>query len=223
MNAQIIDLNTWGRADLFQFYIRQMRIVMSLTVDIDVTPLAAFARRRGLKFYPCMIWAVSRVVNRRDEFKYSWDGAGRLVRWDVISPSYAEFHPADEAFSKRVTPYEDDLFAFHAHFLADRVRYQDLRGVAPDQPPNHFDVSCLPWVRYRHFDVHVFDEGKFLAPVVTWGRYEDAGGRLVLPLTMNIHHAVADGFHLSRFFREVQALIDGFDPQWAGPQAAPAR
>ncbi|MCI8687725.1 MAG: chloramphenicol acetyltransferase, partial [Lawsonibacter sp.] len=31
--------------------------------------------------------------------------------------------------------------------------------------------------------------------------------RLVMPLTMNIHHAVADGFHLSRFFNEVQALI----------------
>lgn len=29
-----------------------------------------------------------------------------------------------------------------------------------------------------------------------------------MPLTMNIHHAVADGFHLSRFFTEVQQLID---------------
>lgn len=29
-----------------------------------------------------------------------------------------------------------------------------------------------------------------------------------MPLTMNIHHAVADGFHLSRFFIEVQELIN---------------
>ena len=72
---------------------------------------------------------------------------------------------------------------------------------------NFFDVSCLPWVRYKHFDVHVFDEGKFLAPVVTWGKYEPEDGRLIMPLTMNIHHAVADGFHLSRFFNEVQQLI----------------
>ena len=64
-------------------------------------------------------------------------------------------------------------------------------------------------MRYRHFDVHVFDQGTFLAPVVTWGRYEEERGRLIMPLTMNIHHAVADGFHLSRFFREVQELMDG--------------
>ena len=29
-----------------------------------------------------------------------------------------------------------------------------------------------------------------------------------MPLTMNIHHAVADGFHLSRFFTEVQEQMD---------------
>ena len=93
-------------------------------------------------------------------------------------------------------------------FLEDREKYRELRGVVEGQPANHFDVSCLPWVRYRHFDVHVFDRGDFLAPVVTWGKYEAEGSRLVMPLTMNIHHAVADGFHLSRFFTEVQERMD---------------
>ncbi len=70
------------------------------------------------------------------------------------------------------------------------------------------DVSCLPWVKYKHFDLHVFDAGEFLAPVVNCGKFEEANGRLMMPLTMNIHHAVADGFHLSRFFIEVQELIN---------------
>ena len=208
MNRQIVDLSTWSRGDLFQFYIRQMRIVMSLTVDVDVTPLVAFARERGLKFYPLMIWTVSKVVNAHDEFKYGWDADGNLIRWDFVSPSYADFHPEDENFTKLVTPYTEDCLEFHTRFLEDRERYRDARGFVDRQIPNFFDVSCLPWVRYRHFDVHVFDEGKFLAPVITWGKYEAELGRLVMPLTLNIHHAVADGFHLSRFFREVQELID---------------
>ena len=45
-----------------------MRIVMSLTVEMDVTPLVAFAKRQGMKFYPLMIWGVSKVVNAHDEF-----------------------------------------------------------------------------------------------------------------------------------------------------------
>lgn len=205
----IVDRSAWSRSGLFQFYLDNMRVVMSLTVDMDVTPLVRYVKGRGLKFYPAMIWAVSRVINAHDEFKYGWDTSGNLIRWDFVSPSYAHFHREDENFTKLVTEYAGELSVFHARFLRDRERYRELRGVVGNQPPNFFDVSCLPWVRYRHFDVHVFDEGTFLAPVVTWGRYEKERGRLLMPLTMNIHHAVADGFHLSRFFREVQELMDG--------------
>lgn len=210
MNYKIVDLNQWERGELFQFYIDKMRIVMSLTVDIDVAPLAAFAKKSGLKFYPLMIWVVSKVVNSHEEFKYSWDAEGNLIQWDVLSPSYADFHKEDENFTKMVTPFSEDLFEFHSRFVQDRKTYRNVRAVVENQPKNFFDVSCLPWVRYRHFDVHVFDEGKFLAPVITWGKYEEEHGKLVMPLTMNIHHAVADGFHLSRFFKEVQRRIDSF-------------
>lgn len=210
MDYTIVDMDKWPRAELFNTYMQHMRIVMSLTVDIDVAPLLAFTKRERLRFYPAMLWVVSKVINAHEEFKYGWDADGRLIVWDTISPSYADFHPEDEQFTKLATAYSDDLRIFHARFLEDAKRYQDVRGFAPDQPQNTFDASCLPWAHYRHFDVHVFDEGDFLAPVVTWGKYEKDGEKMVMPLSMNIHHAVADGFHLSRFFNEVQAVIDSF-------------
>lgn len=206
-----IDLDMWERGEIFRQYIDHMRIVMSLTVEIDVTRLVEFIKEHNLKFYPTMIWVAAKAVNAHNEFKYSWSDSGDLIRWDYLSPSYADFHKEDERFTKLVTEYSSDLFEFHARFLADKEAYKDCRGFVANQPPNFFDVSCLPWVRYRHFDVHVFDEGKFLAPVITWGKYEMEQGRYRMPVTMNIHHAVADGFHLSRFFAEVQELIDALN------------
>ena len=136
---------------------------------------------------------------------------GNLIKWDVIYPSYAHFRKEDENFTKTVTEFSEDLFEFHARFLSDREKYRDVRAIVENQPPNFFDLSCLPWVRYKHFDVHVFDKGRFLAPVITWGKYKPEHGKLIMPLTMNIHHAVADGFHLSRFFNEVQVLINALE------------
>jgi len=206
-----VDLKQWSRGELFSFYIDQMRIVMSLTVDIDVSNLIAYAKKNGFLFYPCMLWAVSKVVNDHDEFRHGWNEQGDLIRWEYVSPSYADFHAEDENFTKLVTQYNPSLSAFHTQFLSDREKKKSVRGIAANQPPNFFDVSCLPWVRYRHFDVHVFDEGKFLAPVITWGKYEWENEKAMMPLSMNIHHAVADGFHLCRFFNEVQALIDALE------------
>ena len=209
MNYTKIDLNNWKRANIFKFFIEQRRIVMSLTADIDVTPLAEYAKSHGLRFYPTMIWAVSVVINRHDEFKYSFDDNGELIKWDYVSPYYADFHKEDENFSKVLTEYSPDLSEFHQRFVNDCEKYKDLRGFDQNAPKNFFDVSCLPWIKYNHVDAHVFDEGKFLAPVIVWGKFEPINGRLIMPLTMNIHHAVADGFHISRFFNELQELING--------------
>ncbi len=211
MRYTTIDINKWNRGNLFRFYIDKMRIVMSLTVDIDVTSLKTYSKKNDIGFYPLMLWVVSRAVNSRDEFKFSWDSDGNLIKWDYVSPSYTVFHEDDESFTKMVTEYSDDLFEFCVRVKADRERYKNARAILEDQPPNFFDVSCLPWVKYKHFDIHVFDEGKFLAPVVTWGKYEPENGRLIMPLTMNIHHAVADGFHLSVFFNEVQDIINSLE------------
>ena len=210
MNYTKVDIDEWSRGSLFQFYIEKMRIVMSLTVDINVAPLITYTKKNALKFYPAMIWVVSKVINSHDEFKYSWDTDGNLIRWDSISPSYTIFNRDDECFSKFVTEYTDDIFEFYQRTVDDQRKYQEERAIIGNQPQNFFDVSCLPWVKYKHFDVHVFDEGKFLAPVLTWGKYEVHNGNALMPLTMNIHHAVADGFHLSRFFNEVQELIDSY-------------
>lgn len=208
MNYTIIDLDKWNRGKLFNFYIDKMRMVMSLTVDIDVTNLKKYATKNNISFYSLMLWVVSKVINSHDEFKYSFDNEGNLIKWDFVSPSYTDFHSEDECFIKMVSEYSDDLFEFCSRVKTDREKYKNERNILNNQPLNFFDVSCLSWVKYKHFDIHVFDEGKFLAPVVTWGKYELENERLIMPLTMNIHHAVADGFHLSRFFNEVQELIN---------------
>jgi len=211
MKCTEINLDTWDRGKLFRFFSDDLRNVMSMTVDIDVTPLKKYVEAHGLKFYPTMIWVVSKVINSHEEFKYGWNKDGKLVRYEYVSPYYADFHKEDESFVKLFTEFSDNLMEFHVRFLEDKERYRTLRAFdLKNIPENVFDVSCMPWTKYRSFDIHVFDSGTYLAPVVTWGKYEEENGKLIMPLSMNIHHAVADGFHLCRFFNEVQVIIDNF-------------
>lgn len=110
MNYTVIDLNEWSRGSLFRFYIEKMRMVMSLTVDVDVTNLKAYSDKSKIDFYSLMLWVVSKVINSHDEFKYSWDDKDNLIKWDYVSPSYTDFHSEDESFTKMLTEYSDGRY-----------------------------------------------------------------------------------------------------------------
>ena len=87
MNFTTIDLDKWNRGNLFRFYIEKMRIVMSLTVDIDVTNLKIFSKKNDISFYSLMLWIVSKAINSHDEFKNSCDRDDNLIKWEYVSPS----------------------------------------------------------------------------------------------------------------------------------------
>ena len=89
----VVELDTWERGPVFRHFIDDLRCVMSLTVDLEISRFLKRLSASGFRFYPAMIWAVSNVLNAHAEFRYGWDDQGRLVLWDRIEPYYAHFHP----------------------------------------------------------------------------------------------------------------------------------
>ena len=120
MNYTKIDMEAWDRRDLYRFYMNELKITMNMTVKMDVTHALAFSRSRGLKFHSVMMWAVGHILNSRDEFRYSLDKDGELIKWDFISPSYTDFNPETEHFVKFVTEFSEDLEEFCARVEIDR-------------------------------------------------------------------------------------------------------
>ena len=54
----------------------------------------------------------------------------------------------------------------------------------------------------------------FLAPIVNWGKYREENGRLMMPVSVRLNHAVADGFLVANVFRllekEIESLGNSF-------------
>lgn len=200
-----INMDTWKRKDMFNHFINDVKCVICLTAKVDVTDLVYSCKTKGYRFYPVYIYLVSKIVNNRDEFKMGYDENGQAGIWDIVSPSYIVFNKDDELFTRLITEYVDDFNQFYFNVLENMETYKDKRGFEVEYDiKNTFDISCLPWIGYNSFDMHIFDSGTYLAPVITWGKFCEENGRLLMPLTLQIHHAVADGFHVARFFEEIQ-------------------
>lgn len=206
MTFTVIDRKRWARREHFEHYLSAVPCQYSMTTDVDITGI----RRSGRKLYPAMLHALATVINRHEEFRMAFDAAGRLGFYDMLHPCYTVFHGDMETFSCLWTPYAADYGTFLSSYLHDRDQWGDVTRfeARPDTPENVFSVSMIPWESFHAFHLHLPKAGDYFLPIFTLGKYHDDNGRCLLPLAVQVHHAVCDAFHVCRLLRELREIID---------------
>ncbi len=204
-----IDLENWSRKEHYRYYTEKLKIEFNLTVPIDVTLLLDFCHARGYKFYPVMIYLVTKVLNRIENFKMFRDERGRLCVWDKIIPNYTIFHKDDKTFSDCWTDYCEDFHEFYHNITGDMRMFQDQKGikVKENQPPNFYCISCVPWFSFTGYSSRAVNGEPSFCPIILIGKYEKSGINTELPVNITISHAVCDGYHAGLFFESLQEEI----------------
>ena len=213
---QKIDMDTWPRAAHYRHYTQVSNCTYSITVDIDITALAAACRAGGWQITPALTYLCCEAISRCPEMRFSLNEEGELGMYSRLEVIYPIFHQDDHTFTYLWTPMEDTFPAYHAAVLRDKARFAHLRGPEGVAPPKaSFSISSIPWVTFSGFNLNILTDGTFFSPIITFGRYREEGGRLLLPFALQIHHAVADGYHAASFLNLIQQLADDA-PNWAG-------
>lgn len=212
MNFHMIDIQNWKRREYFEHYVSGVPCSYSMTVNLDITTLLSAMKDHGLGLYPVMIYGISLIVNRHQEFRMAIDEQGNVGFFDEVYPSYTVFHKDDETFSDIWTEYSSDFRTFHARYLEDIQQFGDVRSMIgkPMQGNNAFTISCIPWATFTGFNLNLQKGYDYLPPIFTIGKYFNENGKTLLPLSIQVHHAVCDGFHAARFVNELQEWGNSF-------------
>lgn len=208
MKFNLIDIEHWNRKPYFEHYLNAVRCTYSMTVNIEITSLLHEIKLKNLKLYPTLIYIIATVVNNHKEFRTCFDENGNLGYWDSMSPNYTIFHEDDETFSSVWTEYDEDFLCFYSNYLDDIKNYGSIKRFTPklDAQANTFPVSSLPWVSFTGFNLNVYNDGTYLVPIFTMSKYFEQNNKIFIPVSIQVHHAVCDGYHISRFVNEVQEL-----------------
>ncbi|MED4827076.1 type A chloramphenicol O-acetyltransferase [Bacillus atrophaeus] len=214
MNFHQIDIDRWNRKPYFEHYIKEGKCSYSVTANLNVTALLNGLRKKNMKLYPAFIYMISRVVNSHIEFRTAFNDKGQLGYWEQMMPTYTIFHKEDKTFSAMWTEYSSDFSLFYKNYLQDIDRYGDKKGlwVKENVPAHTFSISALPWVSFTGFQLNLYN-GEYLLPIITLGKYFSDGETVCLPISLQVHHAVCDGYHVSMFINELQKLADSFE-EW---------
>ena len=212
-----IDFNTWPRREMFYYFSKMAPTGYSITVDVDVTHLLKVVKDMGYKFFPAYLWLVTKSLNRQIEFKCAIKEE-QVGYYDTLTPLYASWHEDTKTFSLMWTEYYDSFPEFYEVYIRNQEKYGEHRGVLsrPELPPeNAYTVSALPWVEFKHFAVHSYENKSYFFPSVEAGKYHEENGRILMPLSVTCHHATTDGYHISEFLKSLQSDMDNFEDLFA--------
>ncbi|MCT8975160.1 type A chloramphenicol O-acetyltransferase [Clostridium sp. CX1] len=208
MKFNLIDIEHWTRKPYFEHYLNSVRCTYSMTANIEITNLLHDIKLKKLKLYPTLIYIIATVVNNHKEFRTCFDENGNLGYWDSMSPSYTIFHKDNETFSSIWTEYDENFPCFYSKYFDDIKNYGDIMRFTPklNEPANTFPISCIPWVSFTGFNLNIYNDGRYLVPIFTIGKYFEQNNKIFIPMSIQVHHAVCDGYYTSRFINEVQEL-----------------
>ncbi|WP_080848988.1 type A chloramphenicol O-acetyltransferase [Cytobacillus gottheilii] len=207
MKFNLIEKEKWDRLPYFEHYLNQ-KCTFSITANIDITTLLEQLRNKGIKLYPAFIYMVTRIVNAHKEFRACFNDEGELGYWEKMIPSYTIFHNDNKSFSSIWTEFSDEFRVFYNNYQNDMKQYAEVKGffTKENTPDNSFPISSIPWVSFTGFNLNVNNNHNYLLPIITGGKYFNQEDKILLPISLQVHHAVCDGFHASIFIEELQQL-----------------
>lgn len=220
MNYRIVDLEQYYRKGVFRHFTEDCKCSTAITHRVDVTRLLAWSRETGTKFYINFLYVLVKVLNSREDYRLAWRyDTQQLIAYDQINPTQYIFHEDTETFTIAYTTYDPDYATFYRRAMADVERAKATReyGLDAANHPNWFDASCIPWISYDSLTIELPDGYLYFNPIVNWGKYREEGGRMLMPVSVRMNHATADGYLIARVFllleQEMAALCECAVPE----------
>ncbi len=213
MNYRVIDKETYYRKGVYRHFTEDCKCSTSMTARIDVTELEKYSKESATKLYINFLYILSKALNSRDDYRmgYLWQ-TEELICYDVINPIQYVFHEDTETFTPVYTNYDPDYEMFYRKASGDIENAKHTReyGLDMENHPNWFDASYISWLSYDSLNVELPDGYLYFLPIVNWGRYREENGRLLMPVTVRMNHAIADGYLVANVFRLLEKEIAAF-------------
>lgn len=213
MNYKTLDMEKYYRKDVYRHFTVDCKCSVMITSKIDVTELLAYSKQTGTKFYINFLYVLAKALNSRDDYKMRYlYPENQLVVFDKINPAHYVFHEDTETFTVVYTEFCEEYQEFYSRCCADIEQGKQTRAYGLNGSKlNYFDASYISWLSYEALHVELPDGHLHFPPIINWGKYQQENGKLLMPVTVRMNHAVADGYVVSKAFlllaEEIQLLV----------------
>jgi chloramphenicol O-acetyltransferase type A len=208
MMAKYLDIENWARRDLFRFFLNYDKPYFNICTRVDVTKLLSFLDDRpGLSVSLAYHYFALRIANEIEPFRYRLRD-GKVLVYDVVNGGTTVLLP-NESFTFAYFSFQKDFKDFISE--AERSVREAQSGNHRFSPTTRDDTiyfTVLPWVSFTSFSHARYWGREDSVPRIAFGKFFRENKRILLPTSVEVHHALMDGLHVGRFLSRMEEALE---------------
>ncbi len=180
-----------------------------LRQKLTVQTLNDFAKANQISFFAYYMHKSMVAVNTVDELKLRIVD-DQIVLYDTVHAG-TTIGRQDGTFGFAFIPFSENFEVFNTEMQREISEVQNSTGIRLNNGELGKDLirhSTIPWSSFSAI-LHPTPLDKTESvPKITFGKFSIKSGRKYLPVSVEAHHGLADGFHLSKYLEEFQRQLD---------------
>jgi chloramphenicol O-acetyltransferase type A len=207
--TRYLDLSRWPRRSHFDLFRSYDSPYFNVCANVDVTRLREVAARsEQLSFFLATLFLSTRVANELESFRYRIRGDRVLVHETVHAGSTVLLD--DETFSFAYFDFTSDFARFQREARGTmRTLASTSDALNPrDDRDDLIHYSVIPWISFTSFTHARRFNPEDSTPKIVFGKYVPDGDRLLMPVSVEVHHGLMDGLHVGEYFSRLGDYLD---------------
>jgi len=203
-----INTNTWKRKEHFEFFSNFEDPFFGIVSEIDCTEAYDHCKLNNLSFFSFYLHRSLLAVNQIEEFKT------RIVNNDVII--YDNIHASatiareDGTFAFSFVEFQQDFSIFNKMLKVEIEAVNNSTGLRLNESAARNDLihySSIPWKKFTGLNQPCDFKERDSIPKIVFGKFYLNNNRKIMPVSVDVHHGLADGLHVAEFLDVFQKTM----------------
>lgn len=202
---RVINLDNWNRKEHFKFFSALDDPFWGITTTVDFTSIYQQSKNMEVSFFLYSVHFLLKCINATTAFKLRIEN-GEVVEYDKIniSPTIGR---EDGTFGFEFFEYDTDLSLFIENAEKEIHRVKNSTGLSFSKDTARADVirySALPWFAFSEMKHAGSIQTGDSIPKISTGKLIQEKKKLLLPISISVHHGLVDGRNVAEFIQNVK-------------------
>lgn len=202
-----LNLATWPRRDHFNFFKQFEEPFFGVTLKVDCTMAYQKVKETSGSFFLSYLHKSLVAANEIESFRYRISRE-EVVVYDQVNASPTINRP-DGTFGFAYLDFHTEFEDFQKNGLRVIEDVRHSSGLVPAlSGENVIHYSSIPWIDFTSISHARSFAFKDSIPKISFGKMTEEHGRRWMPVSVHVHHALMDGYHVGQFCERFQELLN---------------